>query len=378
MASKFDKMARYLPALYAPTTNKNVRGLLSAWSQEDDLIVQAVQDAKEQIFVATAQNQYLDALGSNVGVFRPTAIGLADEQYRQLIPLLSFYPKQVLPTINGILEVFFGAGNYQAFESNPNEIVIQIPSSVPALRRTLRGSHHLHSYKGLIQAVDNIGKTLTVDLEDATKALLVDELALSELAVGNKTKLIMSNSAGTTGVTIQFDFSVDLSDISVSDEFNISGVLNSNQEDPYAGGFLPDKNKAYTVTGQRAVLNQNIVAGNLYPSIALVDSSGIPDGLGRLIFSFGLGNEEADVRYFSRPNNTSLLLDPSYTFLQNHSIGEMINVIVKPYQVPETDGSDYSAYLVGVEAARILAQQIVESVVAAGVVVRWIVIKPEC
>jgi hypothetical protein len=376
--SKFDKMARFLPALFAPYTNRNVRGLLSAWSAEDDLIVQAVQDAKDQLFVATAQSNFLDALGSNVGVFRPTAIGLADAEYRKLIPLLSFYPKQVLPTINGVLEVFFGANNYEVFESNPNEIVIQIPSSVPALRRTLKGSHHFHAYDGTITAVDNIGKTLTVDFSESTKALKLDELALAMIGVGNKTKLIMSNSTGTTGVVIQFDFSVDLSDVSVSDKFNIAGVLNKNQIDPYVGGFIPDTNKGYTVTSQRAVLNQNIIAGTINPSISLVDSSGIPDAQGRLVFSFGLSNEEADVRYFGRPNNTSLLLDPSYTFLKNHSIGEMLNVIVKPYQVPETDGSDYSAYLVGVEAARILAQQIVESLVAAGVVVRWIIVKPEC
>jgi hypothetical protein len=108
------------------------------------------------------------------------------------------------------------------------------------------------------------------------------------------------------------------------------------------------------------------------------DTSGIPNAFGRVIFNFGREGEEADVRYFGRPNNTTLLIDPSYTFLKNHSIGDVMNVIVKPYGKPAVSGADYSVYLVGVEAARILAQRIVESVTAAGVLVRWVIREPVC
>jgi hypothetical protein len=146
----------------------------------------------------------------------------------------------------------------------------------------------------------------------------------------------------------------------------------------YPGAFLPDKTKNYTVKKLRGVLGQNIVAGNIYPVLTMQDASSIPDTAGELIFNFGYKNEEAEVKYFGRPNNTTLLLDPSYNFLKNHSIGELVNVIVKPYQNPNSDGSDYSTYLVGVTAARVLAQTIVESVAAAGVIIRWIVVQPKC
>jgi hypothetical protein len=108
------------------------------------------------------------------------------------------------------------------------------------------------------------------------------------------------------------------------------------------------------------------------------DASMIPDAQGRLVFNLGHNNEEADIKYFGRPNNTTLLIDPLYNFVQNHAIGEGVNVIVKPYRVPRIDGSDYSIYLVGVVAARLLAQRIVESIVAAGVVIRWVIVEPKC
>lgn len=372
--AKLEKMQRFVPGLYRPTSNVNVKGLLYAWSNEDDKLVQAIQDAKEQIYVKLAKLQYLDSLGSNVGVFRPSSIGLADDQYRQLIPALSFYPKQVVPTIKKVLEVFFGENNPRVavYEINPNEVVCQIPSSVPALRRTLKGSNHFHSYAGKILAVDNILKTLTVDFHSSTQNLIVDELAGANFGVGAYAKPILSNQAGYAGVILQFSASTDLSVFNVNDSFNIGKVNN------YPGSFVPNKTKLYTVTKQRGILGMNLTAGNIYPTLTMQDASGIPDGNGKLIFSYGREAEEVGISYFGRPNNTTLLIDPSYTFLKNHSIGEVVNVIVQPYIEPAIDGSDLSVFLVGVEAARILAQQIVESVCAAGIVVRWIVLDPEC
>jgi hypothetical protein len=174
------------------------------------------------------------------------------------------------------------------------------------------------------------------------------------------------------GVTLQFALGSDLSAYQVGQRFNIVNVPN------YQGSFIPDQRRPYTVRSLRGTLGQSIVAGNIYTILTMVDASGIPDQPGRLIFSFGRTGEEADIRYFGRPNNTTLLIDPAYTFQKNHSIGDMVNVISKPYSKPSIEGDDFSVYLVGVTAARILAQRIVESVVAAGVVVRWQVAEPKC
>lgn len=377
--NKFDKMVRFLPGLYSADSNPMMRGVTSAWASEDDLVVEAVTNAKEQLYVKLAKLQYLDALGSNVGVFRPTEFNLTDDQYRELIPALSFMPKQVVPTIKKVLEVFFGVNNPRVFvkESNPNEIVIQIPSSVPALRRTLKGSHHFHCYSGVINSVDDTLKQITISLDGGvgfdTKTLKVDELAEADFGVDNDRPVkIFSNQAGRSNVLLQFSVGDDLSNMSVGQRFMIGNVKN------YVGSFIPNPDQAFTLTKKRGKLNQAVNKGQIYTTIVMEDASDIPNENGYLVFNFGRMNEESLIRYFGRPNNNTLLIDPAYEFLNDHSIGEIVNVVVKPYLKPRINGNDYSVYVVGVEAARILAQKIVESIVASGVIIRWSVVDPIC
>jgi len=371
MVTKLSKMSRFLPSRFRPTVNPNIRGILYAWAGEDDLLVQAIEDAKEQLYVVTAQLQYLDALGSNIGVFRPTVFNLSDSLFRQLIPALSFSPKQVIPTIKKVLDVFFGVGNLQVLvhEIRPNEIEIQIPSSVPSLTRGLRGSHHFHNYSGEITNVDNILKEITIDLDGDTKQLVIDEIAGGIFGQDINSKIILSHTAGDNGVVIQFSVSDDLSGFSVG-RFSATHPV-------YIGSFLPDKTALFSTTRQRGVLGQTITAGAIVPNLIMTEASGIPDAPGYVVFNVGNPNEESLVKYLGRPNNTTILIDPSYTFTKDHSSGEVVNVIVKPYQAPNQDGSDYSVFLVGIIAARLLAQQIIQSIVAAGVVINWTIVEPE-
>lgn len=371
--SKLGKMQRFVPSLYKPEINPNVKGLLYAWADEDDLIVDAIQAAKEEIFVKTARLQYLDSLGSNVGVFRPTEFNLADTSFRGLIPALSFYPKQVVPTIYKVLEVFFGVNNPRVaiYEINPNEIIIEVPSSVPALRRDLRGSLHLHAYNGTIVSIDNSLKEMIIDLTDGSKELKVDELAYAIMGQDIENGLILSNTTGNTGVTLQFPASVNLSKFVAGENFNMT-LQN------YPGAFMPDPTTSFSTTAERGTLGQAITAGQIIPTLTMLDSSGIPDANGKIVFNFGRDNQEELIDYFGRPNNTTLLISPTHVFAKDHEIGEPINVIVSPYQEPAVDGADYSIYLVGVTAARVLAQNVVESITAAGIVVKWIVNDPIC
>jgi len=365
-------MQRFVPALYKPSVNVNIRGLLYAWAGEDDALVQAVQDAKEQIYVLTAQLRFLDALGANVGVFRPTVFNLTDTLFRRLIPALSFYPKQVIPTIKTVLDIFYEENNpkVKVHEINENQIEIQIPSSIPALRRGLRGAQHFHSYSGTIVSVDNVLKEIVIDLEDDTKVLKVDEVQDGLLGTPDAGDIILSNTAGTTGVTLQFGAASDLSAFVPTARFMMTNPR-------YPGSYIPDPSATFTLTKNRGRLGQVITSGDLVPNLTMQDASNIPDAPGRLCFNFGKPTEESLVRYLGRPNNTTLLLDPAYMFINDHAVGEWVNMVVVPYQKPNKNGTDYSVYLVGIEAARLLAQQIVESLVASGVVVNWTIIGPQ-
>ena len=371
MVTKLEKMQRYLPSIYRPTVNPVIRGILKSWASEDDRIVQAAKDAKEQLFIITAQLQYLDALGSNVGVFRPTEFNLADALFRELIPALSYAPKQIKPTIKRVLDIFFGLNNprVKIAEINPNEIKISIPSSVPSLRRDLRGSHHFHNYSGTIVSVDNLLKEIVVDLDGDTKVLVADEFAGALFGQGTSAEIIQSSSAGTTGVVLQFSVGTDLS---VFDPLKRWMVVKTK----YPGSFMPDATRAFTVTKQRGVLGQVITAGQQISTLTMLEASGIPDQPGFVGFNFGFPNQEVLIKYFGRPNNSTLLIDPGHIFANDHVIGSAVNVVLTPYLKPRSSGDDYSVYLVGVEAARILAQRIVEAIAAAGVVIRWTIITP--
>lgn len=373
--SKLEKMQRFVPSLYKPQTNTNVRGLLYAWASEDDAIVEAIKNAREQIFVTSAQLSFLNSLGSNVGVFRPTAMNLSDILYRRLIPALSFHPKQVISTIWTVLDIFFGEDNPRVLvhEINTNQIEIQIPSSIPALRRDLRGAQHFHNYSGEIISVDNVSKEIVIEIEaevlGSLKEVKVEELENALFGSGDNVDYILSNTAGNTS-TLQFSAVSDLSVFTAGERFIMAVPT-------YQGSFIPDTTSAFTTTKNRGLLGQIVTTGSIVPSLIMQDASNIPDDPGYIVFNFGKPNEESLVRYFGRPNNTTLLLDPAYNFLQDHAVGEWVNVIETPYQRPSSDGLDYSVYLVGVTAARILAQQIIESIIAAGIVINWTIIGPE-
>jgi len=184
-------------------------------------------------------------------------------------------------------------------EINPNELVIRIPSTIPALRRALIGCLHFHS------------------------------------------------------------------DSSITANWPSAYIY-----DPSGAG--------YTVKNIYTTLNQNITAGSVYTQISVNDSSAFINEAGILMLSFGKEKIEYPVPYIGRPNNTTLLLDPSYVFLKDHVSGESINQILMASTVPRTNGQDYAVYNVGISAARDQVQDIVRSIVATGVVIRWVIDFPVC
>lgn len=498
--SKLAKMQRYVPSVYRPTSNVNIKGLLEAWATEDDLVVSSIADTKEQIYVATAQLDYLDSLAANVGVFRPRYLYLSDTLFRLLVPALSYYPKQVVPTIYKVLDVFFGRGglvpglqeysfalvdigspsglqigdtitiagvefvagttndglnfrintdedsatnialtslslakairnsgsflsavvsesgvinvvstlvgmakwyvtssrsvcwepglpssgftqystsdnpDIKVTEISPNEVNIQIPYAVSAFRRSLIGACHLSGYCGTITSIDDANHNIVVQFYQdryASRSIAVDELIGMSFSQGGFTEEILDNTVSTAGaVTLHFSIGADLTRYTQDKQFV---VIDSN----YPGSHIPNPNAEFTLTSYRGILGQNIVAGSTHTTLTMTDASSIPDDTGTLVLDFGKGNEESGIRYLGRPNNRLLSIDASYVFEKDHAIGEVVTVIVQPYRAPRGNGSDYSAYLVDVEYARLLAQDIVETLVAAGIVVNWTVVPPQ-
>lgn len=106
---KIDRYIKTIPPNY-PTqvVGSFMRGLIEAWAQENDTLELLIQQAKNQIFVTLSEGQYLTALGSNVGVGKPLTANLTDDQFRSLIEVMSFNPKQVVETMYKLLDIFWG------------------------------------------------------------------------------------------------------------------------------------------------------------------------------------------------------------------------------------------------------------------------------
>lgn len=166
--TKKEKLKRFFPSLYKIGTNENLKAFIESIGESDDNVVNQIKNAKEQIFVNTAQGSYLDRLGSNVGVERPIleTFSISDDEFRNIIKILSFYPKQVKDTMLDLLEAFFGNDNkVQIKEVNTNEIVVQLPRNLVSARDSILGTTHFKNYQGTIKSIDNTTKKIRINLE---------------------------------------------------------------------------------------------------------------------------------------------------------------------------------------------------------------------
>lgn len=598
MSDKFTRMVRSLPAFYRAETNTMIRGLLQAWGLSDDEIEVQISNTKDQIFVSTAEGRYLDFLGNNVGVPRDPDLGLDDDSFRKLIPVLSFLPKQVRQTVIALLDVFWGPGftranvssgnpetfnfgpasvltgvatftngnktvkgvgtafltevapgdyikvnlasgyTYQkvstvlsdtvlelsstwtssiavnvsvdkgvvrtlsyvadanpektirlipsafddltavtvdeivsflnnhpehsklitasdyvdpiagnrlnirtntpgllgsiqitggdandpsklnfdlekhtevkasVYELNPNEIVVKIPSSVPVLRRTLKGAAHPKQDKVEIYS----------DVEVFDFTALAPTSTLNVTVDGNPYVVTFTNATDfndqssvtaeeiVTAINSQLTFlealtgerenykRVGLRTTDGSSEYQVTGgtanaILNFDttlQQDPdliqanYPSAYVFDPvGQLFTVTGVSTELIATVPAGSVQTSISLASASDFPNRPGKILFDFGRSEQEGPVVYNSRPNNSTLLIDASYGFQSEHSIGRKVNLIENQPSIPRVTGEDYAVYVVGTEEARAAAQKLIKQLLAAGVVIRFIIEFPE-
>src|SRR5690606_20152679 len=83
-------------------------------------------------------------------------------------------------------------------------------------------------------------------------------------------------------------------------------------------------------------------------------------------------------RYRGIPNSKTVLIDPSYIFQFDHPVDEFINVVSDSNAyVPRRDGSDLAIYLTSPAGARSIVEEILRSLTAAGIIIRFVVLAPE-
>jgi hypothetical protein len=598
MSDKFKRLVKSIPSLYRPEVNTMIGGLLKAWGISDDDVVVQLKEAKDQIYVTKASDRYLDFLANNVGVSRTAELGIEDSDFRNLVPVLSYFPKQVRQTIIALLDVFWGAGftrpninsqnnepynladilpltgtltfnrgsdrvvgsgtafltevqpgqyikptsaagdqyvkvsavidnnnllissvpanmptsvgvtavvanvlelEYEidngrdrrkirfkpnlfnnlaaataqeitnainndpehnknitasvfidpltgnklnlrtntpglqgsiqvlggsanglsrlnfildkqtevraaVYEVNPNEIVVRIPSSVPVLRRKLQGSAHPKETKTeifsnsqtfnftgpsstLLLTVDSIPYTVTfnhaTDFADQTAAT-AEEVSRVINAQVPFLEAFYDARQQRNKVGLRTREGAMEYQITGGTANTVLGFSTALQEDPdiiiptYPSAYIFDPTgQLFTVTGRVATTTVQIDEGTISPTLALSDASQFPNQPGLFLINFARADQEGPIQYNSRPNNSSLLIDASYIFQKAHQSGSLINFVDNTPTIPRVTGDDYPVYVTGTSEARQAAEALIRKLIAAGVVIRFIIEFPE-
>ena len=594
---KFQRMARSLPSLYKAESNMMIRALLKSWGLSDDQITLQIEETKNQIFVDKAENKYLDFLGNNVGVPREPSLGIDDKDYRTLIPVMSYKPKQIRNTIIDLLDVFWGpvftranintnnsetfnvgtasvltgtatfrvdskvvtgdgtnftaevipgqyikastadgtfytkvseivddetivlsteyegpfsigvsvskaavetiiykmdkgeestirlkpnafsilsaatiqelidfinsevehnnkitadryldpilgdrlnirtntpgiAGAIQivggtavdplkidfdnllhtetragVFEINPNEVVIRIPSSVPVLRRSLKGSSHSKDIKAknLSKAAPfgmsslGVSSTLTINIDGTPFVVNFDHSKFKNAAVVTADEIAkqfneqISSLEARTGCGEARGLII-LQTTNGAMDYQITGG-NANtlllfdtdlkeDEDIIQAGFpssyiFDPKGQLFTVTAVKTELDEVIDSGDSKTFLQLVDAGDLPNESNNFLVNFGRNNQEGPIRYNSRPNSSTILIDASHVFQSKHLSGSTINVIDSNPTIPRVTGDDYPVFVTGTEEAREGAESLIRDLIASGVIIRFEIVFPE-
>jgi hypothetical protein len=105
----------YLPAVFNARQNANWKALIEAIGEGDQAIADLIEEVKNEIFIKTSSDKYLERNASNVGVSKPEGIDISDENFREYIPIMSYMPKQIKQTIEKLIKLYFTEENTNAY-----------------------------------------------------------------------------------------------------------------------------------------------------------------------------------------------------------------------------------------------------------------------
>jgi hypothetical protein len=139
-----------------------------------------------------------------------------------------------------------------------------------------------------------------------------------------------------------------------------------------------DPSAPFVLSADTATIQQDIKAGTIVRLLTLDANNTIPAPAGNVVFDYGLNTQEGPVKYLYKPSDNTIIIDPSYTFLYNHSIGSAMQLIESfgPH-VMSGLGTEYPAYITDPSQARIILEGIIDSVTSAGIFVNFLINYPE-
>lgn len=154
-------------------------------------------------------------------------------------------------------------------------------------------------------------------------------------------------------------------------------ILRSAQLQPDSvGPYLWDQNASFILSSLTTTLTSSISAGTTNRNVQ-VNVNDIPDAIGQVIFDYGTAFQEGPVRYFYKPNTTSIAIDPAYVFNFTHDIGSSMTMIRNRGGIQFGGlGSEYAPYVTDPASARVILQELLAEVKSVGVFMNFLIRYP--
>lgn len=421
--SKLDRFLNFMPPELKADTNPILLALLTAWASSDDNIVTQLQNTQAQLFVKTAGGTYLDRVASNYGVSRPSALGLLDSDFQNLIPNLSLKQKQVTQSFYNTMDVFWGPlfsrANATGTAGQPYNVIpgavfsLAVDGNAAQSITLLTGDIMIPTQASCAELVNIFNKrftgiTASIITNSATN---ITSINIRTNTPGPRGSIEFLTGFDVLGFTLNnVNLVIDLPERTVLYQVNAGEIiielpaivptlrrtlLGSHHwhADATLAGPVPPANgiwqgsffysrttNPFTLTSIQGTLESPILVGDVLTEITVTGASNFSAAGGNLIFDFGLANAEYPVKYITVPNSNSILIDPGYSFEHTHSAGATINYLpptqTNPYK-PRIDGQDLAIYLTSPADARTIIEGILQTLAAAGVVINFVVLLPE-
>lgn len=144
-----------------------------------------------------------------------------------------------------------------------------------------------------------------------------------------------------------------------------------------SGSYVWNLSAPFVLSNNKATTVDVIQAGQIIPLLNL-SANTIPLQGGYVVFDYGLNTQEGPVRYIYAPNNTSIVLDPSFVFQYGHSVGSTVTAIDnKGPHIMSGFGNEFAPYLTNPSDVRVTLEKLVQSVASAGIFIDFLVRYPE-
>lgn len=425
MANAFEKYVNTLPRIFKPATNPVIRALMTGVASEADNIAQQILNARDQLFVKTATKGNLTKVAKSLGVNRPVLLGLTDEDFRTLVPNLSLKPKQIKKAFYDTADVFWGptlsranimTGNFAPFAVSAGDTFlitvdggtqqstkvrsedVVIPGAMTAAELVTFLNLRVDGVTAQIESdaagddfvnlrtntPGSVGSILVSDASTMINIAKVDFPTVQNTILDLTQRFAVYNvTANKLTVEIPVVISALRRTLKGSHHFHLDGTLElpkPTENGIWHGSFLWSgaNTGGFTISSEKVLLQQNITKGTVAPTIAVDDASGFSNTSGQLVFNFGLNSQEQPVAYRGIPNSSTLLLDPAHVFAQNHLTGAVINVLrdTKSH-TPARSGDDFGIYLPSPSGGRVVVENILSTLKAAGIIIEFVVLSPD-